>query len=949
MGRNIDFELLDFFFEKSPMGMALRDSHGGFYRVNEKFTEITGYNFSDLVNLSYKQLFEPTPGITENLLTTRIQKEAMENWQGEFRYIHKTGRIIQVKQKVVHYKREAEETIYSEKGNFGLEQVDFFLVILEDVTANKKSIQREIEITKNRTIRNLSNNLLADLSKQSEDMLQLISTTPSRFFGLGGEEILFEINNLMRELEEKSNRLKTFCRNISEEISNTAEENWIEKNSLKDLFSRVALSLQNLKQDSNIAIEWEDCLEDEIVSFDYSDLFQIIWNIYLLVLYASRYVRHSKIILRREVVDDFIPPGDVWLGRYESSGFLISLEWESENFPYLEVWIELIQGSQKNDEIFSDKMNIIKDIISEKGFGFGLWNLSKHQSLFMIFLPHIHNRKAEGISSELSTLPDYVVDPSNSFSENQLTTNIMEAFSGENKPTGLQYPLEILFVLDREESPSIYLNELKDSQFTVMETVVNDPETAISLLEKRAFHVVIYKQPNGIPIDIQFLSLVKSINQFIPVLIHANDFDSIINHIDIMNFQYGFFTNLTIKLLPYILKRDIEVRRIIRDKEVIQDNLKSQYSFYEKSLQSISDIMVIYDLESQEIVYLNNIVEKIFGYSIEEMKNLQFRSSLIHPDDSENVLLFFQNLRTAQENKFYKINYRMKNKKGKFRYLENLAQVLEFNYQGKAKKILSTIRDRTDYFRYLESMNESVKKTRSSDQSKTKFLANISHELKTPLNSILGYSEFLLMPGMANLTDQQKLYIDTIYSNGKYLLNLMDQILDYSKSELDQFKINRESVDLDHLIKTIIDSYLIIAKSKHIKILYDCWVELPRMSLDPIRIREVLSNLINNAIKFSDEGTEISIRTSKDTYNYKIEVEDQGRGIAEDDKNRIFEPFEQVQQDQNVKNDGIGLGLSICKKIIEMHGGRLSFESELGKGTCFQISLPMVQYSNSEG
>ncbi|MCC5814523.1 MAG: HAMP domain-containing histidine kinase [Leptospira sp.] len=297
-------------------------------------------------------------------------------------------------------------------------------------------------------------------------------------------------------------------------------------------------------------------------------------------------------------------------------------------------------------------------------------------------------------------------------------------------------------------------------------------------------------------------------------------------------------------------------------------------------------------------------------------------------------------MRKAEKGKTYRINYRSKNKKGDFIHLENTSQVLEFNNQGSAKKILNSIRDRTDYFKYLELTNQSVKKTRSISEAKTKFLANISHELKTPLNSILGYSEFLQMPGMSPLSEQQKLYIETIHKDGQYLLNLMNQILDYSKTEMNKFQIHLTKTNLNSLLSEIVNSFLIITQEKEVIILFNDDANVPRIEIDPIRMREVISNLINNAIKFSDPGMEIAVHLHEDLENIYISISDQGIGIQQKDLEKIFEPFEQIQTEKSVKNDGIGLGLSLSKKIVEMHKGKLTVESKIGKGSCFTICLP---------
>jgi signal transduction histidine kinase len=228
----------------------------------------------------------------------------------------------------------------------------------------------------------------------------------------------------------------------------------------------------------------------------------------------------------------------------------------------------------------------------------------------------------------------------------------------------------------------------------------------------------------------------------------------------------------------------------------------------------------------------------------------------------------------------------------------------------------------------------------SSNRAKSEFLAIMSHELRTPLNSIIGFSDLMIDEIAGKLNEKQKHYASNISTSGKHLLTIINDILDISKIEAGEMEINCESISL----KDVVDEVALTLNpliSKNCQILDISKMEDVTTIADRNKIRQILVNLVGNSIKFTPaEGyIEISSFTKDETIN--ICVKDTGIGIPPEDVKKLFEPFKQLDSALSRKFDGTGLGLSLVKKLTEMHGGTVTVESEINKGSTFKVSLPL--------
>lgn len=223
---------------------------------------------------------------------------------------------------------------------------------------------------------------------------------------------------------------------------------------------------------------------------------------------------------------------------------------------------------------------------------------------------------------------------------------------------------------------------------------------------------------------------------------------------------------------------------------------------------------------------------------------------------------------------------------------------------------------------------------------KSQFLATMSHELRTPLNAIIGFSQLMLRPGKNLIDPQQKDIMERIFNNGRHLLMLLNEILDFSKLEAGQLEIRPKRFDVKKVVNATISELRSLADEKQL-ILESCNnLTDSQIVADPERLRQVLMNLLSNAIKFTSTGKVWVDVTESSADRVSIAVCDTGIGIASSDLNSIFEPFRQVDQSMTRKHPGTGLGLAITQSLVQMMNGRITVESEVGRGTVFRVELP---------
>jgi GAF domain-containing protein len=238
--------------------------------------------------------------------------------------------------------------------------------------------------------------------------------------------------------------------------------------------------------------------------------------------------------------------------------------------------------------------------------------------------------------------------------------------------------------------------------------------------------------------------------------------------------------------------------------------------------------------------------------------------------------------------------------------------------------------------------NEIQQKSRElevANRHKSEFLANMSHELRTPLNAIIGFSEVLTTGMFGDTNSKQKEYLDDILSSGRHLLSLINDILDLSKIEAGRMELEPSTFAIDGALQSGLTIVRERATRHGIRLDASIAKDLPRVEADERKVKQILYNLLSNAVKFTPDGGRVHVRARAENGDVRIDVEDNGIGIAPDDQARIFEEFRQAGRERS--REGTGLGLTLTKRYVELHGGRIWVESTPGKGSTFSFTLPL--------
>ena len=243
--------------------------------------------------------------------------------------------------------------------------------------------------------------------------------------------------------------------------------------------------------------------------------------------------------------------------------------------------------------------------------------------------------------------------------------------------------------------------------------------------------------------------------------------------------------------------------------------------------------------------------------------------------------------------------------------------------------------------RLFREIQDKSRQLETANQHKSEFLANMSHELRTPLNAIIGFSEVLLERLFGELNEKQDDYLKDIHSSGKHLLSLINDILDLSKVEAGRMELDPAQFDLPAAISNAMTLIRERAQRHGITLALDADPRLGEIVADERKFKQILLNLLTNAVKFTPDGGQVDVHARRDEDNLAVAVHDTGIGIAPEDQAAVFEEFRQVGRHYTNKQEGTGLGLALTRKFVELHGGRIWLESEPGKGSTFTFTIPI--------
>jgi signal transduction histidine kinase len=269
------------------------------------------------------------------------------------------------------------------------------------------------------------------------------------------------------------------------------------------------------------------------------------------------------------------------------------------------------------------------------------------------------------------------------------------------------------------------------------------------------------------------------------------------------------------------------------------------------------------------------------------------------------------------------------------------------NEDKKVIGLFDIIRDITEHKLAEKRLEEANIELKRADELKTQFLSVVSHELRTPITPMNAQLQMMLAGYFGELTEKQKNSLEMIKRNTERLDRFIGEVLDISKLEAGVMKFNLVPANLNEIVENAVETMKMQALNTNLKLILK-EDKVPEVVIDKDRITQVIMNLINNAIKFTDAGGVIVVELSSDIDHAMVKVKDNGIGIRKEDLDRLFKPFQQLDSSYGRKYGGSGLGLAICKRIITYHGGKIWTESEFGKGSSFQFTIPYTHKFKEE-
>jgi PAS domain S-box-containing protein len=344
---------------------------------------------------------------------------------------------------------------------------------------------------------------------------------------------------------------------------------------------------------------------------------------------------------------------------------------------------------------------------------------------------------------------------------------------------------------------------------------------------------------------------------------------------------------------------------------------------------------------NSDIVYMSPSVERITGYPVEMFSaDKEFFGQLIHQEDR---LRWQQHVRDeSAASNVREIEIRIRKKDGQECWIQHICRPVHAD-DGEYLGQRVSNRDITERKQAENAMRRATALAEAANQAKSTFLANMSHEIRTPLNAILTLSESLEEGIYGPLEKPQTETLQVISESGHHLLTLINDILDLSKIEADKMELELAPVNIENVCQASMRMIKQPAFKKQIEIVFSLDEHIPVLVGDERRIKQILVNLLGNAVKFTPEGGEIGLEVVSRPERELVEfsVWDTGIGIAKEDFDILFLPFEQVDSSLSRQYGGTGLGLTLARRLVEMHGGSIGVESEPGKGSRFFFSLPL--------
>ena len=475
-------------------------------------------------------------------------------------------------------------------------------------------------------------------------------------------------------------------------------------------------------------------------------------------------------------------------------------------------------------------------------------------------------------------------------------------------------------------------------------------KSCLSILKKESFDTILldYSLPDRNGLDV--LEDIKKMGVKTPTIMVTGMGSEVIAVKAIKRGAYDYL----IKSDGYLVTLPVAIQKVLKNKG-LEERLDETERRYKDLVENANDGIYVLD-ERGRFVLVNNKIIDFTGYSRQELLKMHFRHLIARKEKKRWTTL----IKKLQEKHYLDhIRTLIQTKDGKQIHIElNISPVLRNGkingYQGIARDVSSQIKTEQEIRKQseeLKKLNEELKRKNKEleeiNHLKSQFVSNVSHELRTPLNGVLGYAELLRDGIYGGINDDQRKALQNIISSGNHLLDLINEILDFSSLQNGRMKLYKEAYSIYNVIDAVDTTVKPLLKNLPIELIINVDPDLPMIYVDSQKIYQVFINLVGNAMKFTQQG-EIEIRGQLMGSEILFSIRDTGIGIAKENVPLIFEEFRQLDGSNTRRYGGTGIGLSLAKHLLELHDGRIWVESELGKGSTFYFTLPVIQDENQE-
>lgn len=402
---------------------------------------------------------------------------------------------------------------------------------------------------------------------------------------------------------------------------------------------------------------------------------------------------------------------------------------------------------------------------------------------------------------------------------------------------------------------------------------------------------------------------------------------------------YGFWINPVLDDNKQVKYLDILGQLDVRDQSILQRERDDAISLL-ASIFEVSEVGIVVTDENGTIVRVNDSFIRTYGWPRDVLVNREF-TEFIAVDDRERT--------RVNHKKFISVGVRSSGEVRVLRRDGSIANTLftsaTLQLSQNRKFLVTTVMDITLRKQMEQTLRLAKDQADSANRAKSSFLANMSHELRTPLNAIIGFSELMIKETFGNIgSEKYKEYLNDVHMSAEHLLEIINEVLDMSKIEAGRIELSEETINLRDLVESVIRMTASKVFASNIQIKLDAVENLPPLQADRRLLRQVIINILTNAIKFSKEHGTIHIGVQQmPEDDILITIRDEGIGIQRDKIDHVLEPFGQIADSPERSgsgNHGTGLGLPLAKAMVELHGGSLKLESEYGVGTTVFITLP---------